>query len=89
MGDDLFAVPPQVELGAHTLDVAVAPHADGVAIELRQPIVGSKRYRVLAQGVIADDEDAVLGWITFVAPGVRGRLDAEARLALRQAGYHA
>ena len=86
----MLSIPPQVDVGeqAHTLNVVVAPHEDGVRVELRHPDVGGKRYRVLSEGVV-HDEQAVSDWIRMVAPAVGRRLDAEARFARKQAGYGA
>lgn len=88
--DELLAlsIPPQVDVGAHTLDVAVLPHEDGVRVELRHPEVGGRRYRVLGEGVV-HDQQAVSDWISMVAPAIALRLDAEERFKGRQAGYTA
>jgi hypothetical protein len=86
---DLMQIPPQVQLGAHTLDVKVTPTESGEAhVELRHPNVGAKSYRVISTGIAAD-ADGVLDWIRFVAPGVQGKLDAEARFQRKQLGYRA
>jgi hypothetical protein len=85
--DELLALtlPPQVDIGNHTLDVAVLPHPDGVKVELRHPEVGARRYRVMTEAVVGD-EQAVSDWIRMVAPAVARRLDAEARFSATQAG---
>lgn len=88
--DELAALtlPPQVDVGGHSLDVAVLPHPDGVRVELRQPGVGPRRYRVMTHAVVGD-EQGVADWISMVAPAVARRLDAESRVAMKLAGYTA
>lgn len=83
-----LALPPQVDIGDHSLNVAARAHEDGAHIELRHPEVGGRTYRVMAQGVV-HDEQAVFDWISMVAPAVRARLDAEDRFRRKQAGYTA
>lgn len=85
--DGFFAIiPPMVQVGAHSLNVHVAEHADGVTVELRHPNVGTKTYRVMTTGVVPD-RAAVLGWIDLVAPAVGMRLDAETRATMKALGY--
>lgn len=84
----MLVVPPQVDIGAHTLDVYVAAHPDGVHVELRHPEYGPRRFRVMTEAVVGD-EQGVSDWIRMVAPAVARRLDTEARFAMKQAGYSA
>lgn len=88
--DELLAlsVPPMVQVGSHSLNVAVLPHEDGCRVELRHPDVGGRRYRVLGEAVVGD-EQGVSDWISLAAPAIGRRLDAEVRFQLRQAGYKA
>lgn len=79
-------VPPMVQVGNHTLNVHVGPDEDGCRVELRHPDVGGKRYRVLNEAVV-HDEQGVVDWINLVAPAAGRRLDAEERFRLKQAGY--
>jgi len=79
-------VPPMVQVGDHSLNVAVLPHEDGVHVQLRHPEVGGKRYRVLNEGVV-HDQQGVFDWIALVAPAAAMKLDAEVRFEMRRAGY--
>ena len=84
----MLTIPPQVDVGSHTLEVHVRAHPDGVHVELRHPDVGGRGYRVLSEGVV-HDQQAVSDWIALVAPAAARKLDAEDRFRRKQAGYGA
>lgn len=84
----MLQIPPQVDIGEHTIAVHVRPHEGDIKVELRHPDVGGRTYRVMNEAVVADAAGA-LGWIRLVAPAIKQRLDAEVRFAQRQRGYRA
>ncbi len=80
----LSAVPPQVQVGVHTLDVIVKGIGDGkVSVSLKRPTMP----RAEQTRHSSDDEDAILMTISTMLRDLRPQLDRDHKAEMTARGY--
>lgn len=78
------AVPPQVQVGVHTLDVIVKAIGDGkVSVSLKQPTMPRAEQTRHSK----DDEDAILLTISTMLRDLRPQLDRDHKAEMTARGY--